>query len=159
MLLQTNGGAPNDMKYSWARDLPRHIVMSVIDAFKSDYNIVHIKREDQLSFEDTIQISDTFRALSVLIDMSKKRLLIDSFAQHAACALKKPSTVCWISNKPNVFGYEIHDNIVSEPFTIKPELRNAYLGKFNIGGELTEFPYNNEGEIFNIDKIINSLKK
>lgn len=158
-LLQSNGGAPNDMKYSWARDLPRNTVISIIDAVKSDYNVVHIKREDQLSFENTIPVSDSFRALAVLIEMSQKRLFIDSFAQHTACALNKPSVVCWIANKPHVFGYTLHDNIVSEPFTIAPELRNAYLGKFNISGELTEFPYDNESEIFNTDKILKALKK
>jgi hypothetical protein len=158
-LLQSNGGAPNDMKYSWARDLPRNVVSVIIDVFRSDYNIVHIKREDQLSFENTIPVTDTFRALAVLIEMITKRFFIVSFAQHTACALNKPSTVCWIANKPEVFGYLLHDNILSESFTIKPELRNAYLGKFNIGGEITEFPYRNETEIFDIDKIIKSLKK
>jgi len=69
------------------------------------------------------------------------------------------STVCWITNKPEVFGYDLHDNIKSNPFTIKPELKSSYLQKFNIGGDLLEFPYNSEKEIFNVDEIINSIKK
>ena len=91
--------------------------------------------------------------------MSEKRLLIDSFSQHAAAAMGKPSTVCWIVNKPNVFGYNMHHNIISNDFTKKPELRNAYLNKFNISGDLVEFPYNSEMEIFNVDDIISSIKK
>ena len=90
--------------------------------------------------------------------MSSKRLFIDSFAQHAASAMGMPSTVCWIANSPKVFGYEIHDNIVSNPFTIKPELRNSVYSKFNIGGDVLEFPYNNESEIFDSYRLINSLK-
>jgi hypothetical protein len=159
MLLQTSGGAQTDHKYSWARDLPSTVVVKVIEYFKNDYTIVHIRREDQLSYNDTISITDTFRALCVLLTMSTKRLLIDSFAQHAAAALELPATVCWVSNKPEVFGYDLHDNISANKFTNKPELRNAYLSKFNIAGELIEFPYNSEDEIFNTEAVIESLSK
>jgi hypothetical protein len=83
---------------------------------------------------------------------------MDSFAQHAAAALNKPSVVCWIANKPDVFGYDLHTNILPNKFTRKPELKHSYLQKFDISGNLIEFPYNNEKEIFNIDEIISSLK-
>ena len=158
-LLQSNGGSPSDLKYSWARDLPYSTTVKVLDAFRQDYNIVHIKREDQLSFEGTYPVTDNFRSICVLISKSTKRLFMDSFAQHVAASMDLPSTVCWIANKPEVFGYDIHSNIVSNPFTVKPELRNAYLAKFNISGDLLEFPYNNEDEMFNVDQIIDSIKR
>jgi len=158
LLLHPNGGPPNDMKYSWARDIPTNVVRSVIKEFKDEYNIIHIKREDQIGFEGTTPFTDNFRASVVLISLSKKRLLIDSFPQHAAAALGLSSTVCWIANKPEVIGYEIHDNIISNPFTKKPELKNAFYSKFNITGDLLEFPYNSESEIFNVDTIIKSIK-
>jgi len=157
-LIQSNGGAQSDLKYSWARDIPRSVVESVIEEFRETHNIVHIKREDQLGFQFTTAVSDSFRALCVLIMMSDKRLMMDSFGQHAAFALNKPSVVCWVSNKPNVFGYPIHTNIVCNPFTVKPELRSSVFSKFNISGDLLEFPYNNENEIFNTEHIIGSLK-
>jgi hypothetical protein len=156
-LIQTSGGGESELKYSWARDIPYNLMVNVISAFKDEYNIIHIKREDQVSYDHTIPVTDTFRALAVLIEMSDKRFFMDSFAQHTAAALNKPSTVLWIANKPNVFGYKIHNNIVSSPFTLKPELRNSYLSKFNIGGDLVEFPYNNENEIFNINDVLKSL--
>jgi ADP-heptose:LPS heptosyltransferase len=159
MVIQTNGGAQTEHKYSWARDLPASLVTKLIDTYKDDYHIAHIRREDQLGYENTIPVTDSFRGLCVLLALSSKRLLIDSFAQHAAAALDLPSTVCWIANKPKVFGYELHDNIQSNPFTNKPELRNAYLGKFNIAGDLIEFPYNSENEIFDLETIIESLGK
>jgi len=157
LLLQTNGGAPNDLKYSWARDIPRFVIDDVIKAFKDKYNIVHIKREDQLGFDNTFPVTDNFRALLVLLQMSYKRLLMDSFAQHAAAALGLESTVCWVANSPKVFGYEIHKNILANPETKVSDIRNGYLSKYNIGGELHEFPYNNEQEIFNSEEIILSL--
>lgn len=159
LVLQTNGGAQTEHKYSWARDIPSSIIVKIIDYFRYDYNIAHIRREDQLSFEGTFTVTDTFRALCVLLAMSTKRLLIDSFAQHVAASLNIPSTVCWIANKPEVFGYKIHDNILSNPFTTKPELRNSYFSKFNIAGDLIEFPYNSEDEIFDVDKIIKSIEQ
>jgi hypothetical protein len=159
MVIQTNGGAQTEHKYSWSRDLPSTAVIKVIEQFKDDYYIAHIRREDQLNYDNTIPITDSFRGLCILLTLSSKRLLIDSFAQHAAAALGLPSTVCWITNKPKVFGYELHDNVLSNPFTNKPELRNAYLSKFNIAGDLIEFPYNSENEIFDVEVIIESLSK
>lgn len=158
LLLHTNGGGLSDIKYSWARDLPSAAVVPVIEHFKTEYNIVHIKREDQIGYHNTIPIQDNFRSLCVLISKSDKRLMIDSFAQHSAAALSKPSTVCWIVNKPQVFGYAIHDNLVCNKFTKKPELRSSYINKFNISGDPAEFPYDNESEIFDVQKIIKSIE-
>lgn len=158
LLLQTNGGTPNDIKYSWARDIPSYIVENVIYKFRDEYNVVHIRRDDQPQYEGTFGVSDTFRALLVLIQLSEKRLLMDSFGQHAAAALDKPSTVLWICNSPKVFGYDIHTNIQANAETATPELRNAYLTKYNIGGDPVEFPYNKETDMFNVDQIIKSLQ-
>jgi hypothetical protein len=157
LLLQTNGGAQADIKYSWARDIPSYVVENVIYKFKDQYNIVHIRRDDQPQYEGTFGVSDTFRALLVLIQMSEKRLLMDSFGQHAAAAFNKPSTVLWICNSPKVFGYDMHTNIEANAETTTPELRNAYLGKYNIAGDPIEFPYAKETDIFNVDQIINSI--
>lgn len=159
LLLQTNGGAQTEHKYSWARDIPSSVAVKVIDHFKLEYNVVHIRRDDQNQFEGTFGVTDTFRALCVLISMSNKRLLIDSFAQHVAASMSLPSTVCWVANSPKVFGYTMHNNIMANPFTTKPELRNSYFGKFNISGDLLEFPYNHEDEIFDVDKIIKSIEQ
>ena len=159
LLLQTNGGAQTEHKYSWARDIPSSTVIEIINHFKNDYNIVHIKREDQIGYADTTPVSDTFRGLCVLIQQSTKRLLIDSFAQHVASALEMPSSVCWIANSPKVFGYELHDNILANKFNNSPELKNSYLSKFNITGDILEFPYNSENDVFDTKSIIESLSK
>ena len=158
MLLQTNGGAAGqELKYSWARDIPKHIVEKVISTFAGEYNIIHARREDQPSFENTFSVTDNFKGMSVLCEMSEKRFFMDSFLQHTAAALNKQSTVCWIANTPKVFGYELHDNIQANEFTVKPDLKGSVFGKFNIIGLLEEFPYQNEQEIFNEDDIMKSL--
>lgn len=158
-LLQTNGGADSALKYSWARDIPTCVVSDVIQQFRHEYNMVHIRRDDQINYEHTIGITDTFRSLVVLISLSTKRLLMDSFAQHVAATLNLPSVVLWVVNSPKVFGYDVHTNIIANPETKQSDIRAAYLSKYNISGELVEFPYKNENEIFDIAKIVEALKK
>ena len=160
MVMQTNGGFNADLKYSFARDIPSGLAVKIIEHFSPIYNIVHVKREDQISFNNVTPMTAGFRETLALTMLSTKRLLIDSFLQHACAALSLPSTVCWITNNPKVLGYEIHDNVVANPFTRQPDLRNSFLSKINFGGtNMEQFPYNNEDEIFDIDKIIESLSK
>lgn len=158
MVLQTNGGANKDLKYSFARDLPSSVVLKVIEHFVPKYNIVHIRRDDQIGYQGTTPIHAGFREIAALTLLSEKRLLIDSFLQHTTAALGLPSTVCWITNSPKNLGYKIHDNILANPFTNKPELRHAMYEEFDISGNPEQFPYNNEDEIFNVDAIIESLE-
>lgn len=157
MILQTNGGGQTDIKYSWARDMPRDMVKSIIEEFKDKYDICHIRRDDQLAYDNTIHIQDSFKGIACLIARSEKRILIDSFCQHTAAALQRKSSVLWVVNKPNVFGYEMHDNILPNPENGIPDLRNAQLTKYNIGGAPNEFPYQMEKDIFNLDRIITSI--
>lgn len=159
LLMQTNGGATKELKYSFARDLPSNVVLKVIEHFAPKYNIVHVRRDDQIGYQNTTPITASFREIVALSLLSSKRLLIDSFLQHCCAALNLPSTVCWITNSPKVLGYDLHDNILANPYTKTPELRNSFLSKFNIIGDPIEFPYNNEDEIFDVDKIIASLEK
>lgn len=159
LLMQTNGGAEGQaLKYSWARDIPYHVGAKVVEEFLPTHNILHIRRDDQPQYSNTTQLRDEFRAIVGILALAQVRFFMDSFAQHAAAAMSLKSTVLWVANKPQVFGYELHDNIVANPFTINPDLRNSYLAPFDISGNPLEFPYNNEGEIFDVDRIIASLK-
>ncbi len=157
-VLQTNGGTPNQTdKYSWPRDLPFATAQKVVNAFATTHNVVQIKRKDQPALQNVYPADAGFRQLAVLLLMSNKRLLIDSFAQHACAALGLPSVVCWIANTPSQFGYEMHQNIIANEPTLEPELRYSILSKYNTNGPEREFPYNNEDEIFNVDEIIEAL--
>jgi len=158
-VIHTNGGGSDQqIKYSWMRDIPNQTAQEVVNAFKEEYNVVHIRREDQLPLNDTTPVTSDFRALVVLLQLSSKRLLIDSFAQHVAKALDLDSVVCWIGNKPSVFGYENNTNIQANKETATPELKQAVFSKYNIAGNLLEFPYNDEKEIFNVEEIIEAVK-
>jgi len=158
LLMQTNGGGDTNKKYSWARDIPSNVVLKVIEEFSKDYSILHVRRDDQLSYPNTIQLTGGLRQILAISLLSTKRLVMDSFLQHSLGALDLPSVACWVVNSPKVLGYDIHTDILANPFTHSPELRHSYLSKFNIGGDELEFPYKNESEIFDIDAIIKALK-
>jgi len=160
MFVQTNGGADNQATlYSWARDIPFDTAQEVVNAFKDEYTIFHIRRQNQLGLFNTTPLTASFREIAAVLEKGQKFLFMDSFAQHTAAAYKIKSTVCWIANNPTLFGYEWNDNIVSNPFTAVPDLRNSYLSKYNIVGDPLEFPYNDEKEIFNVEQLIESIKK
>lgn len=157
LLMQTNGGADNNKKYGWARDLPSCVVKNVIEEFKGTHTIFHVKREDQQTYQDTITVTTDFRRICALSLLSDKRLVIDSFLQHTLAALYLPAVACWIVNSPMVYGYELHTNIFANSYTVEPDLRASLFNKFDWTGNELEFPYNDEEEIFDSKKIIDTL--
>ena len=131
--------------------------MDIINHYKNDYAIIHVKREDQKTYPDTFQALDNYRSIAVLFYLSKKRLLIDSFSQHLAASLNLKSTVCWVATKPEIFGYEMHDNIKANSFTKEPVIKDKAYQPFELSENIHSIPYNNLKEIFNINHIIESI--
>ncbi|NBP16873.1 hypothetical protein EBU95_21240, partial [bacterium] len=111
LVIQPFGGGSPDQKYNWCRDLPLSQAQEIVDVVSKDFFVVQIGREDQIQLKNTLRFTGTLREIACLLVLSRKRILIDSFCQHCAAALRSPSTVCWVTNKPKVFGYEIHNNI------------------------------------------------
>lgn len=156
--IQTSGGAPNqEFPISWMRDMPLNIAQEIVNKMISKgYRVIHLRREDQYPLEKTDRLDFNLREAMCAIQFSEKRLFIDSFAQHAAAALEKPSVVTWIGNKPEIFGYKIHKNLL--PIE-KPKFRHqvdSYLEPFNITGLIHECPYNTD-KLFNVEEIIKNL--
>ena len=160
LAMQTNGG-PIDTgyQYAWTRDIPEPTVLEIINHYKNDYTIIHIKRKDQKVYPDVMQALDGYRSIAILLQLSNKRLLMDSFSQHLAAALDKKSTVCWISTKPEIFGYKMHGNIKANPFTKEPSLHEAAYQPFSLSQDIHSIPYNDLKEIFNKNKIIESINQ
>lgn len=156
MILQTSGAA-GELMYNWTRDIPPVMAKSIINEFKDKYTILHIKKEEQIVYENTVPFTDNIRAVAVMIELSQKRVFMDSSCQHIAASLNKPSNVLWVTTSPNVFGYPIHNNIIAEPETKVVSLPNAVLSKYELVGNLSEFPYNDESEMFNTEKVITSI--
>ena len=158
--IQPNGGPIGQgFQYSWTRDIPEPTVNEIIQHYKEDYTIVHIKREDQYKYPDTLHALDSFRSIAILLQLSSKRLLIDSFGQHLSASMGKKSTVCWVTTKPKIFGYKLHDNIQANSFTKEPQIQNSVYQPFNLAQDVSSIPYNDLREIFETNKIIESINK
>lgn len=159
MAIQPNGGAVGQpLKYSWVRDIPAPIVQEVVNYFKGKYDIIHIKREDQMIYENTIGALDGWRSVAIMLSLSQKRLLIDSSFMHIATALKLPSVVAWIGTNPKVFGYEIHENIIANEPSFSSKLEKNGYNKNSLFEDISTFPYENLKQVFNTEEIINALK-
>jgi hypothetical protein len=159
MAIQPNGGAVGQpLKYSLTRDIPASVVNEVINYFKHDYAILHIKRDDQLIYENTIGALDSWRSIAIMLTLSTKRLLIDSSSMHICTALNLPSVVGWIGTNPMVFGYDLHTNIRANEPTKEVNFESNSYTKHLLFEDISTMPYNDFSEVFDAGVIINALK-
>lgn len=159
MLLQTNGGGQGQYsKKSWARDIPVDVAQKVVNHFSKTYRILHIRREDQPALNNTEFINLPLRELYAVFPLSQKRLFMDSFSQHLATGLGLQSVVCWVANKPEIFGYEENINILPNAKYSDEFTKYSYLEKFSIDGQIQQFPYDNIN-LFNVDEIIDAINQ
>lgn len=158
MVIQPSGGPIEQrLKYNWVRDIPPVVMIEIINAFKDEYSIVHIKREDQMLYENTIAALDNWRSIAVLLLLSKRRLLIDSSAQHIAAALGLPSMVLWIGTSPVVFGYDMHANVEANVPDKTINLEHMYYQRLPLFEDISKCPYSELSLIFNSKEIIKNL--
>ena len=163
LLLQTNGGLySNERPFCWSRDMPIEIAAKVVQHFKKSHFIIQVTRPSSPRLEDVFvrheQLSNT--ELVGLVELSDKRLLIDSSLQHAAAAFNRPSTVLWNATSSVIFGHGLHDNIQAKE---KPQksLPGSYLFDYQFDANENEFPYEDDDlkDLYSIDQIIASLEK
>ncbi len=162
LAMQVSGGsiAPNIQPgYNWARDLPQETVVKIIEEYRDYYTIINIKREDQQGYNDTIECNSNVRSIAYLLLNAEKRLFIDSFAQHMAAALNLPSTVCWITTNPTVFGYDIHDNVIANPHNVDFVTETPTYSRYELNESIVDLPWEKTEDIFDVNKIFQSLNK
>lgn len=153
-IIQPSGGSGNS--YSWARDIPHNQAQAVVNEMSKTHHIIHIRTDEQPALQNVEVVTAPMRELFALIRISDKRLLIDSFAEHCAAAFELPSVVCWIKNKPKVYSYDCHTNILpkhDEKFThgITKGLDEDWMGT-----KLYECPYN-VSDMFDVTEILEKL--
>lgn len=158
MAIQPNGGGLGQpLRYSWTRDIPVPVVNEVVDYFKEKYSILHIKRDDQMTYENTIGALDNWRSIAIMLSLSKKRLLIDSSSMHISTALNLPSVVAWVTTSKDVFGYDIHKNIIANKPNLEINTEHNYLSKNLLFEDISTFPYDSLESVFDVGSIIKAL--
>lgn len=164
MVIHTNGGVmTTDAKpYSWTRDMPEDVAQELVNHYKSEYHIYQITKVNSPKLRGADHVFATQQQALSLMELfsillhAKKRILIDSCMQHAAAAMKRPSTVMWNGTSPKVFGYDIHDNICTTiPYDFK--LPGSYLFDFDFNGNEVEFPFTDDTKLYDLDTIIASV--
>lgn len=158
MMIQGNGGGPEGRPYSWYRDLPYNTIKEVVDYFKKDYHIFQIGYDNQPLVEGCHRLNGDLREMLGVWVFSQKRLMIDSFGQHACAALGLKGVVCWIGNNPGILGYDIHTNIKFDADPKFDTLHSSYLEDADIGGNPVQYPFDTL-DIFNTQEIIQELIK
>lgn len=162
LMLHTNGGLfTNERPFCWSRDMPIEIATKVAQHFKKSHFIMQITRPSSPEIPDVFvrkeQLSNT--ELVGLVELTDKRLLIDSSLQHAAAAFGLPSTVLWNATSSVIFGHKLHDNIQAKE---KPQksLPGSYLFDYQFDANENEYPYEDEdmSDLYNLDQIIASLE-
>lgn len=159
MVIQTNGGGQQETKFSWMRDLPVSNAQEVVNYFNKNFRIIHIRRDDQIALNGVEQFKGNLRELMTIIRFSNKRLFIDSVCQHIACALERPSTVTWVRNNPEILGYTIHDNIVTEVQDELDVTQDSFLEPYDITGNVYQCPFKEQTKLFDTETIINSINQ
>ena len=162
MVLHTNGGLyTNEKPFSWARDMPFDVASKVAKHFKKTHFVMQITRLNSPKIPDVFvrneQLSNT--ELIGLLELTDKRLLIDSSLQHCAAAFGLPSTVLWNATSSVIFGHKIHTNIQAKEKP-KKSLPGSYLFDYAFDGNEHEMPYEEDDlkDLFNVDQIIASLE-
>lgn len=162
LVIQSNGGVytqDSGLPYRWTRDMPFPILQSVVERYSDTHQILQVSRPGSPIAVGATPVNhelNTMELLSILLT-SDKRLLIDSSLQHAAAALRLPSTVLWLGTSPKLFGYDIHDNIVAN-IPENQKLPDSYLFDYDFEGQLHDYPFDDE-TIFDLDEVIKSLTK
>jgi hypothetical protein len=163
LLMHTNGGLyTSERPYSWARDMPFDVATKVAKHFSKTHFIMQVTRPASPKIEGVFvrqeQLSNT--ELMGLLELTDKRLLIDSSLQHGAAAFNLPSTVLWNATSSVIFGHKIHDNIQAKEKP-KKSLPGSYLFDYQFDANENEFPYEDDDlkDLYNVDQIIDSVEK
>jgi len=163
LLIHTNGGLfTNERSFSWARDMPIDVAQKVAQHFKKSHFVMQITRPKSPKLPECFvrneQLSNT--ELMGLLELTDKRLLIDSSLQHGAAAFGLPSTVLWNATSSVIFGHKLHENVQAKE---KPQksLPNSVYFDYSFDANEHEFPYEESDlkDLYNIDQIIDSLEK
>ena len=157
LAIHSNGGTESELyNYNWSRDIPSNLVNKIIEKYKDEYDIYHIKAPKQrISYDNTIKADGDILSIAKLLLKSDKRIFIDSFAQHLATALNLPSTVLWVTTTPNEFGYELHNNIIRNDYELYLPY-TAYEG-YCLIEPLVNMPYTNTKNIFNEELVLKNI--
>ena len=151
-------GPLSNLPSSWVSGPPTSIFQKVASkATEMGYSVVQSVGANQEQIQGVPVINLNLRMTLAALEFTDKRLVINSFAHHAATALGKPSVVTWMTNTPETGGYEVNKNILPK---LDDDLKYAleqYSPTFDVRGGVATQNIDTEST-FDVNKIIETLE-
>ena len=162
IVVQINGGigvGENHVNLHWFRDMPPFYYQQIINKHSDKFNFIQFKNPAQTPLNNVISIELPLRESLNLLRGASGAICMDSMVQHAMAAFGISSIVGWVGNSPDVFGYNIHNNIKSN-FKFETDSLEGYLEPYSIQSEGYQCPPNyNPEALFNPSYIIDAFEK
>lgn len=141
IVMQSHGGASQDVKHSWYRDIPFADAQAIVTKLVNNgKRVIHVRRQDQPQLQGVDVFSGSVRQAWALLLFSSGAILMDSMMQHAAAALGKDATVLWIGNHPKQLGYPTHNNVMASINVDDHQNPFGLLSSHSIIGTMEECP-------------------
>lgn len=162
LLMHTNGGPVPDREvashYSWCRDLPKRFVRKIYGELSDRYHVLQVCNHQSQVIEGA-EVVEGLNEIEImlLLKCTSKRLLIDSCLQHGAATMNIESTVLWIGNDPDVWGYPIHDNMTpTADAKFKSPTTDLY-SEYDINSPKDQYPYDTD-MLFSVKEVLKSIE-
>lgn len=144
------------------RSLPRSVAQKLVNKLVSRGYVVGVVQHD--NFPDINGAEKLFfqplRSVAALLKYSDGFIGIDSFLQHAGCALNEKGVVCWGGTSPRKLGYDMHINLerkeCTHPFCHRPD---TYLFDASPNTGIWNCPHNTVCMKYDADEILTAFEK
>lgn len=78
------------------------------------YKIVNFALPNEPDWKNTVKLQIPYIFYFNILKKARRVVCIDSALQHMAAAVGQKATVIWGETKPNHFGWDLHDNLLSD---------------------------------------------
>lgn len=148
--------APNIPEF-WATDLPLNIAQQVVNKMNAKgYSTVHLRTPTQPALDNALTMNLDTRQTLFAMSHASLGLFIDSFGQHVAEIFNIPSTVLWVTGKPEVTGYEDQKNIKAKAEGSLLDYISSYREGYDLMGAMLQCPHD-LSKMFDADQIATGL--
>lgn len=164
-LLHIHGEAQNGMPYPylWSRNADGQMAQEVVDAMnKKGYRVFQIAPMEVKALRGAERLTFNNRLLMCAVGSATKRLLIDSFPQHAAAVEKAKSVVLWNTLDYKRHGYDFHHNILPRIDNDFKKAEDSFIEPFRVSRVISQHappPSVNQNKLYTTADVLFALEK
>lgn len=153
------GGMP--YPYPWSRDANIPGMQKIVDLMsEKGYSVVQVTPPNTPTLRGVKRLVFDNRLMMCAIMHTSKRILVDSFLQHAAAAFDLPSVVLWNSLDPERHGYGLHKNVIAKKSKEYAAHEDLFIGQFRLTRALpAQNPVPPASDFYTPVSIVSALEK